>query len=158
LPVKAIDKQRPVLRVLPMERPVSVDRDIYAETQPALLNAYNMIESMLNKNMTAVINNIRPENINDIVKLSNALSSLGRTAVEVERWEYQKNTMLKEAVDYVKSEIRGLLETKHPELMDELVRVLEKHGGNEDSFAMQAQISSRLHRSQARQLVDEGDE
>jgi predicted nuclease of restriction endonuclease-like RecB superfamily len=136
LPIKPLRNNE--LRIMPQRKPGNIERNIYNETQGPLLNAFNMIQSMMNRHRDRVLADVRPENIGDITKLANAMSALIKSSIEVEKWEYVKSHQLREAMNAIMCDARIRLRD-HPELADKMAEIY-KESMAECEFTLNAQI------------------
>ena len=144
--VKSLTPKKRDIRLMPMARPDGVERDVYLETQGALANAQNMIESILNKHKQSIIDEIRPENIGDVTKLDTALCGIANTRIKSEQWKYTKTQLLEEAKQEILCEIHRLLEVDYPELCDAYDRVVQRACDN-------IQQSKSVHLEPSRALL-----
>ena len=128
--VKALTTKKRDIRLMPMARPDGVERSVYNETQGALLNAHNMIESILNKHKASIIDEIQPETISDLTKLQTADCCLVNTLIKSEQWKYTKTQLVEEAKQELLCEIHRLLEVDYPELCEQYDRIVRRASDN----------------------------
>lgn len=130
MPIRALGPTKKELRLMPRSRPDGVERNVYNETQGALLNAQNMIESILNKHRDSIIDEIRPETVGDYTKLETARCCIVNTAIKSEQWKYTKTQQLEEAKQELINEVHRLLETDYPDLCEQMDRVVQRAADN----------------------------
>jgi glutamine synthetase type III len=110
---------------MPLSKPEGVERNVYYETQNALLNAHNMIESMLLKHMASIIDEIRPENVGDIAKLANAMACIVNTGIKSEQWEFKKSQRIEEIANQMLREMQTRL-ADYPEIQEKVTQIFRE--------------------------------
>ncbi len=127
---------------MPLCKPDNIERNIYNETQNTLLNAANMISSILDRSRDSCITNIRAESIGDILKLSNAYSAIHRVALENEKWEYQKSCQIEETKKQILGDVKHLMKNKYPDLYEQFQKIVQE-SADQQIITLRAHIDPR---------------
>ena len=110
------------LRLQPDKLPPTYRESVYDKLKSSLFNFYNMFGEVSMK--ADLGQQIEIKSATDAYKIAQALSSLAKAGVELERWEFEKQRRIEDVADLLLDDFRAIL-ADQPEVYAQLIPIMD---------------------------------